>query len=409
VTQVFISHSSQDDDFVTRLAADLRAAGLEPWVDHEDILPGANWDESVAAALRTCTAMVLVLTPLAVESDNVTDEWSYFLDEKKPVYPVIRETCEIPFRLRRRQYVDFTRGGEQALAELLKALSGSQPTGAVHESPRQKNADFERLPFEPETVVIPAGSFLMGSTAEQVAAFTRQGWDKPEKTELPQHTVTLPGYRIGKYPVTVEEYREFIRAGGYAERRYWTGDGWENAAFKQPAFWDNTRWAGNDRFPVVGVSWYEAYAYCRWLAEKTGRPYRLPTEAEWEKAARGTDGRIYPWGNEWDEEVCNTAEYKTLQPTPVGIFSPAGDSPYGGADMAGNVWEWCLTQWRESYQVPADDDPKGDAWRTMRGGSWNSDQNSVRCASRSGDSPLSRDNMLGFRVVLASSHAAGTG
>jgi formylglycine-generating enzyme required for sulfatase activity len=102
---------------------------------------------------------------------------------------------------------------------------------------------------------------------------------------------------------------------------------------------------------VDRVSWYEAYAYCRWLAEATGKPYRLPTEMEWEKAARGTDGRMFPWGNTWSKELCNSREiWDRADPrtTPVGQFSPDGDSPYGAADMCGNLWEWCGTRWRDS-------------------------------------------------------------
>lgn len=126
MTRIFISHSSHDDAFVTALAADLNAAGVQTWVDHHDILPSRIWDKEVAAALKACDTMIIVLTLDAVESDNVTDEWSYFLDEKKPVYPVKCGDCEIPFRLRRRQHVDFTgdRGAALEQSEGLERIQG---------------------------------------------------------------------------------------------------------------------------------------------------------------------------------------------------------------------------------------------------------------------------------------------
>jgi formylglycine-generating enzyme required for sulfatase activity len=143
------------------------------------------------------------------------------------------------------------------------------------------------------------------------------------------------------------------------------------------------------------VSWYEAAAYCRWLADATAQPYRLPDEAEWEKAARGTDGRIYPWGNEWRAGVCNTLEFwgydsAKMRTTPVGQFSPAGDSPYGAADMSGNVWEWCFTVWRDQYDPGARDDAEGDALRVLRGGAFHYQPGVARCVNRHWNYPLVR-------------------
>ena len=103
---------------------------------------------------------------------------------------------------------------------------------------------------------------------------------------------------------------------------------------------------------MVNVSWQDAQAYCQWLSEKTGKSYRLPSEAEWEKAARGADGRVYPWGNEWDAAKCNTRESKIQGTSPVGQFSTLGDSPSGCADMVGNVWEWTLSLWGPDSDSP---------------------------------------------------------
>jgi formylglycine-generating enzyme required for sulfatase activity len=149
--------------------------------------------------------------------------------------------------------------------------------------------------------------------------------------------------------------------------------------------------------PIIGVSWYEAFAYCQWLSEATGKDYRLLTEAEWEKAARGTDGRIYPWGNEFDKRLANSSESKREQTTPVLSF-PNAASPYGVMDMAGNVWEWCLSKWAEPYFHPEDNDPQGNSPRMLRGGSWYSNRDRVRCAFRHMESPTIRNLKQGFRV-----------
>ena len=176
-------------------------------------------------------------------------------------------------------------------------------------------------PLEPEMILIPAGPFLMGSSDDDKQA---------RDAEKPQHIVDLPEYLIGKYPVTNGEYQAFVRDTGR----------------QPPSRWDGGKYPkGQKDHPVAYVTWHDAMAYCKWLSEKTRKTYRLPTEAEWEKAARGPGGLIYPWGNLFDKNRCNTFESGIGNTTPVGNYSPAGDSPYGVADMAGNVWEWTQSLW----------------------------------------------------------------
>ena len=226
-------------------------------------------------------------------------------------------------------------------------------------------------------VWVPPGPFLMGSDK---ARDPQAGDD-----ELPQHTVTLPGYWIGRYPVTVARFKAFVAQSGY-----------------RPSDADSLQ--GPDDHPMVNVSWRDALAYCRWLADRSGLPVTLPGEAEWEKAARGTDGRLYPWGNEPpDERRCNFGR-KVGGTTPVGAYSPAGDSPYGCADMAGNVWEWTRTLWGFEYPYnPEDGRDKLDnnSPRVVRGGSFDLYERYVRCAVRYYRYPSHLSRFSGFRVVVA--------
>ena len=153
---------------------------------------------------------------------------------------------------------------------------------------------------------------------------------------------------------------------------------------------------------MVGVSWYEAEAYCKWLSEKTSKEYRLPTEAEWEKTARGPDGWDYPWGNQWKKEYCNS-EFQLEQTSPVGIFLK-GESPYGCQDMAGNVWEWCGDWYSGEYYgtSPAQNPPGPETatCRVLRGGSWDADAQDCRSAYRGSNSPVDRSGSIGFRLVF---------
>ena len=243
--------------------------------------------------------------------------------------------------------------------------------------------------YEPETVPVAAGPFLMGTTKKQ---FMELGLPDSWKRETPQHEVYLSDYGIGKYPVTNVEYQAFVEEEAHTPPR-----GWEGEAFPE----------GRGDHPVTDVSWSDAKTYCEWLSKRTGKTYDLPTEAQWEKASRGIDGRTYPWGNEWDQNKLNSREGGKGETTPVGDYSPEGDSPYGASDMVGNVWEWCR-DWNaeETYKLRAGDEvqdplgPEEGGAKILRGGSFDNSNDNGRCAYRGLDYPGVHYNLRGFRVVL---------
>jgi len=178
--------------------------------------------------------------------------------------------------------------------------------------------------------------------------------------------------------------------------------------YDRPAFWNDERY-NEPVQPVVGGNWYVAAAYCAWLgqyapgnSELPGASIRLPTEAEWERAARLGRGWVYPWGNRWDAGRANTWEGHVLRPNPVGVY-PDGATPEGVHDLSGNVWEWTASLY-QSYPYAADEgrnDPEAEGMRVVRGGSWGSNQRLARCAVRYRNEPDNFITNIGFRVVAS--------
>jgi formylglycine-generating enzyme required for sulfatase activity len=218
--------------------------------------------------------------------------------------------------------------------------------------------------------------------------------------------VTLPSYAISKTQVTNAQFRPFVTGNGYSNPTYWSSAGWawrEENDVRAPAFWTDPQYNA-DNLPVVGVSWYEAQAYGRWLRSKTGADIQLPTEAEWEKAARGTDGRIYPWGNTWDQDQAYQTRTTSgqMDPMPVGSY-PAGASPYGVLDMAGYISEWTRSEYCPYPYDPNDGREDGiDPARkrfTLRSGGWAFPWIDFRTSNRGRTMPDDRYYSLGFRLA----------
>jgi sulfatase modifying factor 1 len=253
-----------------------------------------------------------------------------------------------------------------------------------------KKPDLETdLDRDHEMIFIPPGQFLRGTSESEISQLINNHPDwNPQwlVEETPQREITLDSFYISRYEVTNKQYGNFLN---------------DNPDYERPGYWNDGNFNGPEQ-PVVGVSWFDAAAYCNWLSEKTKKKYRLPTEAEWEKAARGTDGRFFPWGNE--EPDLNKANFAgQLHGTVTVKKNIQGVSAFGLMNTAGNVSEWCADWYDEDYyQLANDHNPGGPAQgkrRVVRGGSWQDNTFSLRCAARNSYPPDTKKESLGFRIV----------
>jgi formylglycine-generating enzyme required for sulfatase activity/tRNA A-37 threonylcarbamoyl transferase component Bud32 len=312
--------------------------------------------------------------------------------------------------------------------EALVGMPLRRPTNGVVIATRETVAELLRQENPPSRVwwekaemelcLVPGGYFLMGSRNDDPDA---------ENDEKPQHRVSLSSYYIGRYPVTQAQYARFVQSTGhrYPEiESWWVASGLDDVDKEGDFEYLDYDWvygsygkgvrrpvgvpSGKEDHPVILVSWDDAVAFCQWAG------LRLPTEAEWEKAARGVDGRAYPWGNEWDPRRCNNAVTGT---TPVGTYSPGGDSPYGCGDMVGNVEQWVADWYDPGYYAgksywsnPCNNylkylEPHGGEARVARGRSYWLDDPAIcreacRCAARMSCRPDRRDE-VGFRCCVS--------
>jgi formylglycine-generating enzyme required for sulfatase activity len=267
---------------------------------------------------------------------------------------------------------------------------------------------YDILPAPFAWIDIPAGEVtLLNDWADDEAVYLKKG--------QPQ-TFSVSAFAITKYPVTNAHYAVFINAGGYREKKWWTDAGWEarqqgiawdtkfssfkptGKAWIEPRYWQDVKWNGAN-YPVVGVSWYEALAFGAWLSDSSGECILLPTEQQWQRAAQGDDGRVYPFGNDWDCARCNNSvsPCDSKQTALVTQYEglDKGDSPFGVTDMVGNVWEWCVT----AYETGKTDVNETDI-RVLRGGSWyDVNSNLFRVTLHNGGNSHLRGNRWGFRCA----------
>ncbi len=280
---------------------------------------------------------------------------------------------------------DADRAGDVPIKEAVEAADVLGQAGDPRFEPDQREMTW---------ITIPAGEFWMGAQKDNKE---QRNYD-PEAgkfgPESPVHPVWLDEFRIAKYPVTVGEYREFLDAGGYGDEIFWKA-----GRFGQSERPDN--WEEHLQFPtrpVIYVSWYEAGAYAAW------KGCQLPTEAQWERAARGVDARRYPWGDQDPDDRRMNYKRNIGHPTPVGLY-PRGNTPDGICDLAGNVWEWCWDRYGE-YRKDRQENPPGPtagSSRVLRGGSWGNTAYNGLSASRNFHPSHRYNSRIGFRLLCSCS------
>ena len=422
----FLSHAHADNALCARYAAALRARGIDCWLDLDNAQKGYALSEDIERQLELRPAFLLMVTAASNDSHWVGLELSNYtaLWADKPTHrlngverlilPVRLEDVPVPTRVRGFNWLDaVNQPFEQVVDQIARALavpaSQTQPAAQPLAQPATP-AQTSPLPGEPaptparlaalgfaarrvngvEIILpplcdVPAGDFLMGSDPQQ----DKDAFDD----EQPQYVIPLPhAFQIARHPVTVAEYTCFVRAGQPAP---------PDGTFR-PITWDEQ--LKRHDHPVVCVSWRDAVAYASWLAKTTGQPWRLPTEAEWEKAARwdaaNRHSRIYPWGDAFDKVRCNTSESGKGGTTPVGSY-PSGASPCGAQEMAGNVWEWTSSAFKSYPYDASDGRERADSTdnRVLRGGSWGSVVGLPARPAAAATFPITRGGIIGFRVA----------
>jgi formylglycine-generating enzyme required for sulfatase activity len=412
--RVFLCHSSADKSAVRELYNQLTKEGIDVWLDEKKLLPGQLWKVEIPKAVRDADAVIVCLSKKSVTKEGyVQKEIAFALDIalEKPegtiyLIPAKLEECKVPEKLRDWHWVDLSK--QQGIDLILKSLQTRADSIDLEieshtikkESQKTKNnqtgelVDLEKSKTHTSNEVgisinenkilfsngwefmrVPAGKFIMGSNIND--------------DEKPEHTLDIPyAYWTARYPVTNEQYNAYAETQG----------------LEHPVL----NWQTRKDHPVIQVKWSTALEFCKWLnnllrAELPAKMIvRLPTEAEWEKAARGTNGLEYPWGRTFESNRCNSYEDGKRSTTPIGLYSPLGDSPYGCADMIGNVREWTHSEYKIYPYTIKDgrEDSQDTVQRVCRGGSYFDEKWWARCAFRYSNYSSS-DNYTGFRVVIA--------
>ncbi|HSB70803.1 MAG TPA: SUMF1/EgtB/PvdO family nonheme iron enzyme [Candidatus Methylomirabilis sp.] len=399
MSDIFLGYAKEDRERIRSLVAALETMGWSVFWDRT-IPAGKTWRQIIAREIRGCRAVVVVWSNHSIDSSWVQEE-AEVGKRRNVLVPVLLDQVDPPFGFGSIQAADLTRWDGSSQAPVFRRLvqdilqvpgvpklalqgAGCLEPDVSQAKPRKRRRTKEKGRGEPgtavayripqsfsgkdgaEMVLVPAGEFWMGSDDNDA-----------DYSERPRHQVALSAFYIDKFPVTNTRFKRFVGATGH----------------RGPQIWFTPRINKPDQ-PVVRVSWEDAQAYCRWAGK------RLPTEAEWEKAARGTDGRRYPWGDKWDPTRANSNDGGPGKPTPVGSY-PNGASPSGALDMAGNVWEWTSSLYH-AYPYRADDgreDPSSREPRVGRGGSWFNLPWLLRVSYRLINPPTNRYYNLGFRCA----------
>lgn len=454
MTQVFISYSRKDITFVDRLAADLKNAGIDVWYDVSGIAGGDRWRMEIENALRSSQYVIVVLSPDAIASEWVEREFLFSSNLKRKIIPLMHRPCELPLNYVDLNYIDVQGENYQRnFPDLLQALTidptkVSLPAGRVQKPPFEwkktalavggfillvavfllvSNGGFipfspfaptstaTSLPFEDytlpytinsgdvEMILIPAGNFTMGSDIKDALAECKKHRSDCQRRwfedEIPSQVTYLKDFYIDRYEVTNALYNTCVLAEECNLPL-------QNRSASHASYFDNPQFANH---PVIYVNWEMANDYCQW------RGGRLPTEMEWEKAARGTNGTTYPWGNDFNGEYSNFCDTNCATPdlnkdyndgyeetAPVDSYFK-GASPDGVYNMSGNVQEW-VQDWYKAYPggSPTGSDffSPPETYRVVRGGTWKSKIDLLRTANRDPMEPEDANDQTGFRCAM---------
>lgn len=377
--KIFISYRRADSQYVTdAIYSEMgKHFGEHIFLDVDDIPPGVDFPEFLAAQIAQADAVLVIIgqdwarimEERANEfNDFVRIEIESALQQGKLVIPVLVKNAKMPdFNnlpesirdLQRknavpvRRHPDMRRDCERLAKGIERAINHNRqqiqrPVGTTSMSSETPQKPISTSSISKPKFILPDLHWIdipAGKVTIEGAKFSYI-------PEGQKQTFDVPAFAIAKYPVTNKLYAEYVAESG-----------------KEPEIWYHE---SDPMIPISGVSWYEAIAFCEWLSEKSGLKINLPTELQWQRAAQGDDGRLYPWGNQWDASRCNHNfdKRKFGRPSPVTAYEGKGDSPYGIVDMSGNVWEWCMTAWGSGSNEVID--PNQFIQRVYRGGSWGS-------------------------------------
>lgn len=427
----FVSHAHTNNAQCDPFVADFQRRGVSLYYDRANPQIGHDLGEALERELERATALIVMVTPAALASFWVREEISMFFalmarDPSRLLIPIKLEPCDLPPRLEARWWVDATNlAPDDVVDQVVQALAVGTQTPSLPASPPPRDTlpplgpapvpansalahhltplPLYNLGFRGYTIggvecilpplcPIPAGIFTMGSDKSRDKSVGND--------ETPQYPVEVDAFAIGQHPVTVAEYACAVLAKAVRRPQQY-----ELGGTKYGPDWATQQ--THPDHPVVYVSWNDALTYVRWLAKTTSQSWRLPSEAEWEKAARGTDGRIYPWGNTFDTARCNTAEGGSGTTTPVGRY-PSGESPYHVQDMTGNVWEWTSSLYRPYpyRQNDGRENPSTTENPVLRGDAWSGHSKKARAAFRDHLRPDFLRSTIGFRLVLTAPGSA---
>lgn len=430
MSHIFISYSTKNAEYAYRLADKLRDEGFDVWIDNDELRASDNWWESIVRALRAASAFVVIMTPASRDSRWVQREVTLADNWSKPAFPLLLEgeNFEIYVLTQFHTVKDGTLPKPKFYDDLARHTKREKRKGQVvtEESSAQAPNDAavkaalvnEPLPEPAHTPIKPVGKASMPSVGSKTKSLLPPPFDW---CEIPAGKVTLEpiedfdyipiegqtfdvyDFYLGKYPITNAQYAKFMAANGYGNNHWWTEKGWQHKEvnrWTEPRFWRDVRFNTANQ-PVVGVSWYECIAFCLWLSDVSGEKIMLPTEQQWQRAAQGDDGRMYPWRGGFDKNNANTGESQIGKTTVVDAY-PSAASPFGVLDMGGNVYEWCLTEFYSGSNALDETIAKHPeeklVQRVLRGCSF--EDNFVRASvtNRDFNEPDYRLDDFGFRI-----------